>query len=199
MDILFWSGGKDAYLALQFYRQVHPQKQIRLLTTYNESNEIVPHQNIALSHIKKQASDLGLELVSVPLPPDCPNDIYLEKLKEILDNIDGDVNHLISGDWHLEDIRDWRETVFEQMGYSCRFPIWQKDLHELLGVLFFKPIDITISAVQQQFRDIIRVGEPYNQAFVQQLEHLSDEIDPMGENGEFHTKITFKDWDKLVE
>jgi len=199
MDILFWSGGKDAYLALQFYRQTHPQKQIMLLTTYDYSDDIVPHQNIALSHINKQAADLGLEFVSVPLPPDCPNDIYLEKLKETLDNIDEMVDHLIFGDWHLEEIRKWREKVFTDMGYSCRFPIWQKDLHELLPVLFFKPIDIEISAVQQQFQDIIRVGEPYNQAFVQQIQHLSEEIDPMGENGEFHTKVTFKDLDELMK
>ena len=195
MDILFWSGGKDAYLALQFYRQVHPQKKVQLLTTFDESNEIVPHQNIALSHINTQAADLGLELISVPLPPSCPNDIYLKNLKETFGNLDGDIDQLIFGDWHLEDIRNWRENAFGKMGYSCRFPIWQKEIHELLGMLFFKPVDIVISAVQQQFRDIIRVGEPYNQAFVQQLEHLSKDIDPMGENGEFHTKIIIKDFE----
>ena len=80
MDILFWSGGKDAYLALQFYRQAHPHKNLQLLTTYQSSNEVVPHQNIALSHIKKQAEDLGLTLTSVPLPDNCPNDIYLKIL-----------------------------------------------------------------------------------------------------------------------
>ena len=198
MDILFWSGGKDAYLALEFYRQEHPQKQIQLLTTYDQSNETVPHQQIPFPHIQTQANHLGLDRISVPLPAECPNDRYLEKISAQFEQLDEPVENLIFGDWHLQDIRNWRKNAFDEMGYACRFPIWQKDLHELLGVLFLKPIAIEISAVKDQFRDIIRVGEVYNRDIVQQIQHLSEDIDPMGENGEFHTKVTFSDLDESI-
>jgi len=199
MDILFWSGGKDAYLALQFYRQDHPDAQLTLLTTYDESDNIVPHQNIPIDDIKKQAAHLHLDLITVPLPADCANDVYLARVEEALQNIDNPVDHLIFGDWKLEDIRQWREKEFGKMGYQCLFPIWKKSIHDLLPVLLFNPVEIKISAVQEKYQPYLRVGETFDQALVMQLQHLSVDIDPMGENGEFHTKVIFKDLDEVVE
>lgn len=199
MDILFWSGGKDAYLALHFYRESNPGATVRLLTTYNERDEIVPHQNVRLEHIKKQAAHLGLELTTVPLPPECPNDIYLERVEKALEDIDESINHLIFGDWYLQEIREWREKVFGEMGYDCLFPIWKKSIHDLLPVLLFEPVEVEVSAVKEEFQSLIRVGETFDQSLVTQLQHLPDEIDPMGEKGEFHTKVIFKDLDELIE
>ncbi|HET6528823.1 MAG TPA: hypothetical protein VFG39_08755 [Balneolaceae bacterium] len=196
MNILFWSGGKDAYLALEFFRKNHPDAEIRLLTTYDETDEIVPHQQIKLKDIKKQAIDLGLELITVPLPSDCLNEVYLGRLGEILGGLNEPVEHLIFGDLYLEDIRQWREKVFGEIGYSCIFPIWKKSIHDLLPVLLLKPVEVKISAVKEEFQPLIRVGEAYDQKFVTQLQHLPQDIDPMGENGEFHTQVIFKDLDQ---
>lgn len=199
MDLLFWSGGKDAYLALHFYREENPEATLKLLTTYDETDGIVPHQNIPLEDIKKQAAHLKLELVTVPLPPDCPNDTYLERLAETFENIDESIDHLIFGDWYLQDIRTWREKVFGNMGYDCLFPIWEKSIHDLLPVLLFKPIKIEISAVKEEFQSLIRVGETFDQSLITQLQHLPEDIDPMGEKGEFHTRVIFKDLDEQAK
>ncbi|TYP94833.1 MJ0570-related uncharacterized domain-containing protein [Fodinibius salinus] len=195
MDILFWSGGKDAYLALQFYRDMHPDSTIQLLTTFDETNQVVPHQQIRLSHIKKQADHLGVDLITVALPPKCSNDIYLSRLQEEFNTLESEIRNLVFGDWYLQDIRDWREEVFGQMGLNCQFPIWKEDIHELLPILFLNPIKIEISAVRENLRHLISVGEIYNQGFITQLQHLSENIDPMGENGEFHTKVIFQNPD----
>lgn len=195
MNILFWSGGKDSYLALHFFRQSHPDAKVALLTTYDESIDTVPYQNIPLEEIKRQTDHLGLDLMTVGLPPECPNETYLKKVKESLASVEGSIEHLIFGDWYLQDIRQWREEVFGDMGYSCLFPIWEKDLHELLAVLFLQPIEIKISAVQEEYESLLKVGEPYNQKLVAQLQRL-EEIDPMGEKGEFHTKVIFNDLKK---
>lgn len=191
MNILFWSGGKDAYLALEFFRKNDPDAEIRLLTTYDETDEIVPHQQIKLKDIKKQAIDLGLELIAVPLPSDCPNEVYLDRLKKVLGELNEPIERLIFGDLYLEDIRKWREKVFGEMGYNCVFPIWKKSIHDLLPVLLLKPVEVKISAVKEEFQPLIRVGETYDQKFVTQLQHLPQNIDPMGENGEFHTRVIF--------
>ena len=193
MDILFWSGGKDAYLALEFYRQEGYGQEFRLLTTYDEETGVVPHQRISLSYIRKQAASLELELIPVPLPAECPNERYLRKINEVLTALDVPVEHLIFGDWHLQDIRRWREEVFGEMGYECLFPIWEKSIHDLLPVLKFKPVDVEISSVQEKYQSFIRVGETFDQSFVVQLQHLPEEIDPMGEGGEFHTKVIFRE------
>lgn len=195
MDILFWSGGKDSYLALQFYRKSYPDAKIKLLTTYDKTKGIVPHQRIKMEEVEKQASSLELDLISVPLPPDCSNDLYLEKVKEALENTEGTVEHLVFGDWHQEEIREWRERVFADMGYECVFPIWDKEINELLLELLLKPIEVKISAVKKEFQSLIGVDESYDQSFIRQIQHQPKDIDPMGENGEFHTKVVFKDWD----
>ncbi len=193
MDILFWSGGKDAWLALQFYRKHHSSSSLKLLTTYNKKTGIVPHQNIELDDIKKQAEQLELDLITVPLPENPSNEVYLDKMEEALASCKERVQRLVFGDWHLQDIRDWREKVFGKMGYDCLFPIWKKELNELLPELLLKPVEIRISAVRKEYEKLIRVGELYNQRFIRQL---PDEIDPMGENGEFHTRLHFTSWDK---
>lgn len=190
MDILFWSGGKDSYLALEFYRQEYETHPLKLLTTYEQGEEIVPHQNIAIKDIKKQAAELGLDLLLVPLPKGCSNDIYLGKLAEAFQEEPEAVRRLIFGDWKNEEIRSWRETVFGDMGYTCLFPIWQKSLHDLLPVLLFKPVKVELSAVQEEFQPYLRIGETYDQHLVRQLPR---NIDPMGENGEFHTRVIFQD------
>lgn len=199
MDILFWSGGKDAYLALHFYRQQYPDTELKLLTTYEESTGVVPHQQIKLSHIRKQAANLDLSLITVPLPTDCPNDIYLKKVNQKLTEQDESIQYLIFGDWHLQDIRQWREKMFGEMGYECLFPIWEKSIHDLLPVLQLQPVEVEISAVQEKYQSLIKIGETFNQSLVVQLRHLPEEIDPMGENGEFHTKVIFKELDKMTK
>jgi len=195
MDILFWSGGKDSYLALEFYKQEHSTDHLKLLTTYEETSEMVPHQDIPLGHIREQAAKLKLELICVPLPRECPNTIYLERVQKYLLQQDEEVDYLVFGDWKLEDIRAWREKEFGEMGYKCLFPIWKKSIHELLPVLMLKPIEVNISAVDEKYQQYIRKGESYNQRFVRTLPR---DIDPMGENGEFHTEVVFKDFDDLV-
>lgn len=194
MDVLFWSGGKDAYLALEFYRREYPDKPLVLLTTYEKSSGIVPHQRIPMEIIKEQAEKLGMELHLVPLPENCPNDVYLDAIEKELDGIEEQIENLVFGDWKLEDIRQWREEEFRKMGYQCLFPIWEKNLHELLPILTLKPVEVTISAVQDKYKEYIKVGEAYNQRFVQQL---PPDIDPMGENGEFHTKVTIQTFDDV--
>ncbi len=195
MDILFWSGGKDAYLALEFYRMEYSDRSLSLLTTYEKDSDIVPHQRIPIETIKEQAKTLGMELHLVPLPKNCPNDVYLDAIEKKLDGIDEQIESLVFGDWKLEDIREWREEEFGKMGYRCLFPIWEKSLHELLPILTLKPVEVTISAVQDKYKEYIKVGEAYNQRFVQQL---PPEIDPMGENGEFHTKVTIQTFDDIT-
>ncbi|WP_445664621.1 Dph6-related ATP pyrophosphatase [Fodinibius sp. AD559] len=196
MNILFWSGGKDAYLALHFFRESYPEADLKLLTTYDESNDIVPHQNIPLSDIEEQTDHLGLDLISVGLPSNCPNETYLERIENALNELEQPIENLIFGDWYLEDIRQWREEAFGEMGYSCIFPIWKKDLNDLLPILLLKPIEIKISAVKEDFQSLLKKGESFDQKLVMQLQRLN-EIDPMGENGEFHTKVIFKDPETL--
>jgi diphthamide synthase (EF-2-diphthine--ammonia ligase) len=50
-------------------------------------------------------------------------------------------------------------------------------------------VKIRISAVAEEYQKFISVGEIFDQNFIRQL---PDDIDPMGEKGEFHTEVVFK-------
>jgi len=186
ISILFWSGGKDSLLALRELER--HTNEIMLLTTYDESEHRVPHQEINLSRIREQVLSLGYPHLAVPLPYPCPNEVYLDRIAAQLELLPFEIECLAFGDWHLEDIKAWRREVFSGMGYKTLFPIWNAPLHELLDKLFREKCTIRISNVDERFSGEIQPGEIYDRKFI---EKLQSQIDPMGENGEFHTEVVF--------
>lgn len=176
--VLFWSGGKDSFLAFDAVRDEAPV----LLTTYDPATGQVPHQQIALGHIRAQAAALGRPLIELPLAQPCPNERYVAAVGAAL----GAASELVFGDLHLADIRAWREASFA--AYRCRFPLWQVPYGRLLARLWALGRPITVSGVRADLADRIAAGARYDAAFVAAL---PPEIDAMGERGEFHTRVDF--------
>ncbi len=186
-DLLFWSGGKDSFLALLYYMDSTAEEPL-LLTTFDDESQIVPHQNIPIKAIQHQAMMLEMILFTVPLSYPSSNEQYLETIRNAIEQMPFGVNRIIFGDLHLEDIRTWREEQFHRMGFETLFPIWHKPYDELFSRLERENIGITISCVEERFRDEIAEGAPYTREFA---ESLPPNVDPMGENGEFHTRVWF--------
>lgn len=186
ISILFWSGGKDSLLALRMLEK--STDSISLLTTYDEAENTVPVQAIPLRLIREQALYLGYMHTAIPLPFPCSNEVYLNRILSHLEKLPFKIDRLVFGDWHLEDIKKWRADVFGEKGYQCEFPIWQKEESELLDLLFREECKIVISAVDEKYLDIVQPGAEYNRTFIK---NLPSHIDPLGENGEFHTRIIF--------
>lgn len=184
-SILFWSGGKDAYLTLSYLKKSGVNDPV-LLTSYNEENNIVPIQNIPLNDIHQQAQKLSLELLPVPLPDQCGNEEYVRRITTVLSAYDSSATELTFGDLWIEDIRRWREEVFHDKGFSCRFPLWHISYKKLLDELWKSPVSVKISAVESTYQSMISPGQNYDQVFVK---NLPKSIDAMGEQGEFHTQV----------
>lgn len=184
-DLLFWSGGKDAFLALCYYRGDHKTDPV-LITTYDDESGMVPHQKIPIERIRQQAVGLGLIHIAVPISWPADNASYLNALQRAFNEIPYKINRLIFGDLHLRDIRKWREEQFHAMGYKTAFPIWNKPVDELIDRLEKEPVTVRVSAVMQSCREHISPGDLFNRDFV---DRLPPHIDPMGENGEFHTEV----------
>lgn len=180
--ILFWSGGKDSYLALVYWRKIS-KIDPKLFITYNEQTATVPHQEIPISDIEKQSDKLSLELVKVALPPKCTNEVYIRRVMETLSN-ETSSRELIFGDLWLEDIRKWREQSFNR--YSCIFPLWNSPYELLLEDLWKSNVTVHINAVSPEFQNIIKKGQTYDRNFIKNLPEF---IDIMGERGEFHTRV----------
>jgi len=186
VNLLFWSGGKDSYLAWLWLRENSPV-QTCLITTFDGVSRRVAHQEVEIARVVDQANALRAPLLGVPL---YPGSDYMERVTMGL-AIVPNIGRLVFGDLHLEHIRSWREAAFSGLLGSRRcellFPLWHADYARLLEALETAPVDIRISAVTHPSLSG-RTGEVYDRHFVA---GLTDDVDPFGENGEFHTLVGF--------
>ena len=189
VDVLFWSGGKDSYLALRALEREN-SRPVLLLTTFDGRSEQVAHQEVLLSQIRRQARRLKLPLLLVPLYPATS---YEERVKLGLSLVERrcGVGRLVFGDLHLQHIRTWREQAMRSyLGdgeFELHFPLWRRSYDELYADLEAAGVSCTISAVvSEACQGVIRLGERFTREL---MERLPDGVDVFGENGEFHTYV----------
>ncbi|MEO1731221.1 MAG: DUF5522 domain-containing protein [Pseudomonadota bacterium] len=185
-SVLFWSGGKDSFLA---YRAMVREgaANIVLLTTFDARSRVIAHQEFVIDEVVEQAAHLGLPLIGVPLHP---GGEYLDHIGPALDLVP-QCSALCFGDLHLEHIRDWREEAFSaeerSRDLALSFPLWRADYGALMDDLEASGATCTISAIAAELPGV-SVGHRFDRALV---DRLPDQVDPFGENGEFHTLISF--------
>lgn len=183
---LFWSGGKDSYLA---YRELLKSgEQPVLITSFDYGTRVIAHQEIPIQHVVEQAGQLNAGLIGVPLAAD--TDYIQQSLRGI--ELLPVIKRLAFGDLHLEHIRQWREEAFQELvtdrGVELVFPVWQTPYESLLADLESSGVTCQISAVTHPALST-RIGETYDGDFVASL---PADVDLFGENGEFHTRLTFQ-------
>ena len=221
-DVLFWSGGKDSWLALDALMQSehkakeghepNPSIEPVLLTTFDASSGDIPHQGFGYRDVIDQASQLGLDLLLVPIAPRSSNEAYVSAVGAALAapdlvGIDGSamrVRRLVFGDLHLEEVRRWREEQFGKLGtnglgYACYWPLFGVPQETLLQRLWLgveqgrvDGIRVTSVPSAAAVRDCIQEGDMYDAEAVERLQQLPPDgisCDPMGEGGEFQTKV----------
>ena len=184
--VLFWSGGKDSFLALRAMTNTLPKASITLLATFDATTRVVAHQEVALKEIVDQALELNLPLIGVPLNS---GDDYISKVEAGLALMD-EIDVLAFGNLHLEHIKNWNEQAFapflSRSGASIHFPLWCTDYKVLLHDLVKSGAECTISAATHPLISHL-VGQRFDNVFI---EGLPDEIDQFGEYGEFYTRIS---------
>ena len=184
--MLFWSCGKDSYLA---YRKLSEAGvEVTLLTTFDLTTGVIAHQDLSIQTIVGQAKHLGLPLIGVPLHSEQPYEEHIVNGLKLVD-----AKQLAFGDLHLQLIREWREKTFGEdprtQDLELVFPIWRVSYDELLKELSDADVRCTISAVTLTDSGIV-IGDEFDHLF---LERLPKGVDGFGENGEFHTLISFRE------
>lgn len=187
ITLLFWSGGKDSFLA---YRALARESSVPivLLTTFDARSRVIPHQEFAIDVVVEQAAHLGLPLIGVPVHPGVD---YLDHIAAALELVPQS-KRLSFGDLHLEHIRNWREESFaadpRTKAIELCFPLWKADYNDLLTDLEASDATSVISAITAEMPGI-SIGDRFDKSLI---ERLPQEVDPFGENGEFHTRIAFE-------
>ena len=184
LAILFWSGGKDSFLALRAMQREGRLTPV-LLTTFDARTRVIAHQEFQIDEVVAQAETLGVPLIGVPLHSGAD---YVEQLDPAFKLLPT-CTHLAFGDLHLEHIREWREQAFAENGQTStmtlEFPLWKADYDVLLDDLAASGAVCEISAITVELPHI-KVGDRFDAELVSKL---PDNVDAFGENGEFHTKV----------
>lgn len=185
--LLSWSSGKDSAWTLHVLRQDPDVEIVGLLTTVNTTHGRVAMHSTRQAILEAQARAVGLPLHIIELPWPCSNEVYERAMRgAIEDGLRKGATHVAFGDLFLEDIRAYRVRQLEGSGLAPLFPIW----HEPTGLLARRMIDAGVEAVltcvDPKKLPGSFVGRTFDHAL---LDELPQDVDPCGENGEFHTCV----------
>jgi uncharacterized protein (TIGR00290 family) len=182
-----WSGGKDSTLALY---KILREKQfdIRyLLTTLNEEADRISMHGVRSELLAAQAESLGIPAKKVHLPASSNMQAYEAVMNTTIEELKSEsISDCIFGDIFLEDLRTYREEKLREVSISAHFPLWKRNTAELVREfidLGFKTIVVCVDASKL---DESFAGRVIDHQF---LSDLPNDVDPCGENGEFHTFV----------
>jgi len=198
-DVLFWSGGKDSFLALRTLQRKDTSKSrlVVLLTTFDVNSRIIAHQDVSIETVVRQAKALGVSVVGVPLHPGRNYEEQVQAgLEVIRKGLAGiPVQRVCFGDLHLDQIRSWREKMLTPIVHATfgasselHYPIWLTPYEELMADLVASGVQCRISAVPNKApKGDLVVGAVYSPELAKQAKEIG--WDSFGENGEFHSVV----------
>jgi len=184
--ILFcWSGGKDSAMALHAVLQDTEMQITALLTTVTETYDRISMHGVRRELLIQQVQSIGLPLHEVHIPPQCVNPVYEARMEEALRvHYDAGVRTVAFGDIFLEDLRVYREKTLARIGMTGLFPIWKRDTRELIRHFHSAGFRAITACVDPKVLDRSFAGRELDEQF---FRDLPANVDPCGENGEFHT------------
>jgi uncharacterized protein (TIGR00290 family) len=185
--ILSWSSGKDSAWALHLLRQNQELEVVALLTTFNRSADRVAMHAVRRALVEMQAKEAGLPLWAIDLPWPCSNDVYEELMSGAIRRaLAQQVSAIAFGDLFLEDIREYRERQLSGIGIEPLFPLWGLPTTVLAPDMVRAGVKSRVTCVDPKKLDRSFAGREFDAEF---LRALPPEVDPCGENGEFHTFV----------
>jgi len=185
--IFNWSGGKDSSLCLYKILQQNNYDIICLLTSVSEAYQRVSMHGVRVDLLEAQAENIGIPLVKMYIPEMPTMEVYEKVMTSTLGNLKvKGATASVFGDIFLEDLREYRENQLARIDLKGIFPLWKIDskklIHEFID-LGFKAI---ITCVNDNYLDKSFAGRVIDNEF---LKDLPSNVDPCGENGEFHSFV----------
>ena len=185
--IMGWSGGKDSALALREIGREGRYEVAALVTTCTEGYDRISMHGVRCSLLERQAEELGLPLRKVFISQGASNDEYEARMKEaFLEYKTAGVTKAAFGDLFLEDIRVYRDRMMASIGMSALYPVWGMDTRALAREFVRDGFCAVLVCVDPRALDKSFAGRTLDDAL---LDDLPADVDPCGENGEFHSFV----------
>jgi uncharacterized protein (TIGR00290 family) len=183
--LLSWSSGKDSAWSLLLLRQDNSVEVAGLLTTINTQFQRVAMHGTRRALLETQAEVAGLPLWEIPLPWPCSNEQYEHAMSvACAAAIENGITGIAFGDLFLEDIRRYREDRLRGTGLEPIFPVWGLDTKELASQMIEAGLRARIVCIDPAKLPADFAGCDLDRDL---LRRLPADVDPCGENGEFHT------------
>ena len=185
--LVSWSGGKDSCFALYELKRDHAFDVAALITTITEDYDRVSMHGVRRVLLERQAKALGLPLHQVAISKDATNADYEAGMAKALSAYAAaGIDSIVFGDLFLEDVRAYREQFLERIDVKPVFPVWHRNTAEFVRDFVRLGFKAVTTCVSTKHLDESFVGRMVDNSF---LEALPPEVDPCGENGEFHTFV----------
>lgn len=185
--LVSWSGGKDSCLALYEMKRSHTFAVAALITTVTEDYDRVSMHGVRRVLLERQARAIGLPLHQVAISKDATNAEYEGKMGMALSAYAAaGVDSVVFGDLFLADVRAYRERFLQRLQMTPVFPVWHRSTADFVRDFLRLGFKAVTTCVNTERLDESFVGRMLDNSF---LEALPSDVDPCGENGEFHTFV----------
>ena len=188
--LLSWSGGKDAAWALHVLRRRDDVEVVGLLTTITREHDRASMQGIRREVVQAQARAAGLPLLEASIPAECSNADYEAAMAAVLEEAARRwprMRAVAFGDLFLEDIRAWRVEKLARIGWEAVTPLFGSNTAALAREMLAGGLRASLCCVDTTQLDGVFAGRDFDASL---LADLPADVDPCGENGEFHTCVS---------
>src|SRR6267154_3579578 len=185
--LMSWSGGKDSCLALYEIQRSSDYSVAALLTTVTRDYDRISMHGVRRVLLEKQASSLGLPLDQVLISKGATNEEYEAKLIEAVSAYRKlGIDSIVFGDLFLEDIKTYRDQFLARHVLHGIYTVWMRDTAEFMKEFIELGFKAVLTCVDSKALDQSFAGRIIDHDF---LASLPANVDPCGENGEFHTFV----------
>jgi diphthine-ammonia ligase len=178
-----WSGGKDS--AMAFYRAIQSgMSPKRLLTMFQEDEEVSKSHALPLKVVQAQADRLGIPLM---IRGAGWNDYEMKFIDAMDECKKAGITHGIFGDIDLVGHLEWVQKTCSKSNIVPIHPLWQESRRSILEELLVVGFEAVIVVVNTNMMPAEYLGRTFTPELMEELEGQG--IDSCGENGEFHTVV----------
>ncbi|GGI57905.1 hypothetical protein GCM10011444_22140 [Winogradskyella haliclonae] len=156
-----------------------------LITSVNSYYNRVSMHGLRSELLFTQTKEIGIPASIIELPEQPTMLIYEQKMLEVTSQLKAKgFTHAAFGDIFLEDLRTYRDTQLQKQKLQSIYPLWKKDTKTLIKRFLELEFKTVIVCANSKYFDESFVGTIIDQHFI---DNLPKDVDPCGENGEFHT------------
>lgn len=185
--IFNWSSGKDSALCLNKLLQEKQYEVLCLLTSVSEQYQRISMHGVRVELLEAQAKSMNLPLVKLWIPEMPDMETYENAMRKSLTELKNQgATGSVFGDIFLEDLRRYREDKLAELGIKGIFPLWKQATGELIREFLDLGFKTIVTCVNEKYLDKSFAGRIIDADF---LKDLPANVDPCGENGEFHTFV----------